>query len=43
MVGRVREPVVAGQRYVAIRLEDLDARWDEIPWQIGDEQHVAVH
>ncbi len=30
------------RRDVAIRVEDLDARWDDVPWQIGEEQHVAV-
>ena len=32
-----------GRRDVAIRFEDPDARRDDIPGQIGDDQHVTVH
>ena len=28
---------------VAVSFEDPDARRDDIPWKVGDEQYVAVH
>jgi hypothetical protein len=41
-VGRRGEPVEVWRRDVAIRFEDPDARRDDVPGQIGEEQHVAV-
>ena len=41
-VGRRGEPGKVWQRDVAIRVEDPDARRDDVPGQIGEKQHAAV-
>ena len=41
-VGWRGEPGEVWRLDVAIRFEDPDARRDDIPGQIGEEQHIAV-